>query len=355
MNDPRKQLIVLIAISASFFSFVAGYLLTQPRSHKTGPSEQRATILDRFSESTTETISSDDGLVLIVSDPILGQTNAPNGERVLYYHKNDGTVSSIDIESRKTETVSATILEDLVDVVWAPDKNSVLSLSRSPEGTVYKYFDYKTRRTAALGSDIVAAAFSPDGRSIVLAKIVGPEIHVTIAYPDGSNPETVFKTRLPHVQISWPEDIAITSTDTQGNAALHMLTLDGKLNRVIDSRQNLKTAWSPDGRQLLSSSLDNGRPTLRWLSVAGGVEGVSPISASADLCEWRKAGKSFVCLTEQGGITSIFEVKTKDRSVAVLASNLIVNAKNIFLSNSEAFLAVVSRNDSSLYVIRLPE
>ena len=141
----QKQLIILIIITASLTSFLAGYLLTQsPKNAATLIQEQRGALIDRFSgidnDSTPTPLPP--GLLQATTDSALATTNAPDSNTVLYYHPDNGFVSKIDLETRNNTLISTTQLKGLTNVVWSPNKNRVITVSRSSTGPVYKYFYY---------------------------------------------------------------------------------------------------------------------------------------------------------------------------------------------------------------------
>ena len=356
----QKQLIALIATTASLVSFLAGYLFVQPAYQSAGiTSQQRGNILDRFNGLVSSSIPTDTliagSLFRVTSDSTLSATNDPTSDSVLYYHRDTGLVSRVGLSDHASTLVSSTALPHLVRISWSPDKKKVVSVYSSSKGRVYKYFDYDTREQATLGTDIIDAVFSPDSQWLALAKVLGGETDIIIAQSNGDTPKTILKTRLNDMSLAWPSDhvlsLLVQSSDT---ADFYTLTDTGDLTKILDSQAGLKILWSTDGSQLLYSTTTNSQTVLTIRTVVNGEERTVSLATQADWCSWFLDSKSFVCAVEQNDNTSIQNVSVADLATKTLASDLIFTPENIFLSHLEDFVILINRADHSVYAIKLP-
>ena len=353
--NTRKHLVILIAVMASLASFLAGYLFTRPQQPG-ALNQQHGDILDRFMgiRSANNASQQQNGLAQIASDPVLSAASDGASDSILYYHRDNGFVSQVQLASQKNTLISSTGLPHLVGVSWSPDATKVLASYDSPNGTLYKSFDYKTRSGTTLGTDIAGAVFSPDSSSIALAKTSGEETDVVIARTDGTEPRTILKTHLQNVSLFWQSDHALSfvSQDlSQPNPTmiLFVVTDDGDLTKIVADQPNLNIRWSPDGSLLLYSTRTNDRPELHLLNVTTGTDRTIDLPATADNCAWHMNNSSFVCVAEGPDSTSIVSVTTSDLSSKTLFADLIFSPENVFLSHLEDFVVLVSRTDHTIW------
>ncbi len=356
--DTRKQLIILIVITASLGSFLTGYLLTHPSGQTSGAGQQQGALLSRFTGiKPPEGSAAPDGLFKISADDSLSATNDGSSDGVLYYHRETGFVSRISIADQKSTLVSDVGLPHLIGVIWSPDVKKVLGLYSSASGTLYKYFDYETHKTAELGSDIAAAAFSPDSSSVALAKISGDETDIIVARPDGSDPRTILKTRLRDLSLSWQSDelLSLMAGVSSTASTLYTLGTDGALVKILDSMPDLKIRWSPDATELLYSSTVDDRPGLRIHDMISGTDQAVGVMATADHCSWHLDGRSFVCVAEENASSSIVRVLVSDLSLKTLAADLVFSPDDVFISHLQDFLVLTNRADHSIWAAPLSQ
>ena len=357
MNN-QKQLIILIIITASLTSFLAGYLLTQPsRQSADVVQQQRGALIDRFSNITDNSTPTPlpAGLLQTTTDPALATTNAPDSDAVLYYHPDNGHVSKVNLETRLNTVISTAQLTGLTDVIWSPDKNRVITVSRSSKGPVYKYFDYTSHENGSLGANIKDAVFSPDSQRVAILQSAGGDSDIEIADFTGKNPRTILKTRLNNIRLSWPSahTLAFTATDDAGTQSLYMVSDTGELAQLLEEMDGLSVRWSPDGTKALYSDKENSANVLYLLDTASGQSQVLPVQTSATTCAWMLNQSSAICAVEIQGQTEVDQVNLADLSMKTLFSNLIISPQNVFLSHLEDFLMMTSAGDQSIWELKL--
>lgn len=355
----QKQLIILIIIAASLTSFLAGYLLVQP-SQQTADilQQQRGALIDRFSDvggnSTPTPLPP--GLLQATTDVALAPTNAPDSNAVLYYHPNSGQVSKLDLETRTNTLISTAQLTGLTSVIWSPNKNRVITISRSSTGPVYKYFDYTTHQNGLLGTDIKDVAFSPDSQRIALVQSAGGDSAIEITNFADKNSQTILKTRLSNIHLSWPSNnyLSFIANDTDtGSQSLYTVSENGDLTQLVGGEDNLVVKWSPDGSKFLYSDTENGSTVLRVFDVASQQSQDLPFQTSATNCAWPLDQRSVTCAVETQGETSITQITLTGLAVKTLFSNLIISPKEVFLSHLEDFLVIISAGDQSIWELKL--
>ncbi len=353
----QKQTIVLIAVTASLVSFLAGYLLTQPSAQVSAVlHEQRGNLIDRFDGvvQTSTPTPLPPGLLQASSDIALAPTNAANGEAVLYYH-NQG-VSSLDLETRKSQLISQASIPGLIKVIWSPDKNRVVTLSKGSQGQVYRYFDYTTHEHGDLGSNITDAAFSPDSEQLVVARGPGSGDSViqTMDF-NGRNPRTILKTRLNNVKLSWPQEnlISFRASDAEGAESLYTLDLEGNLNQWVSEADRLSIRWAKTTSKFIYSEQAGAGTRLHVFDIISKENRTIPLSVSALECDWTSDELAILCAVQTGGETSIIRISLDNFKSSVLFSHLIITPQEVFLSTEENFLVIISASDQTLWAVKL--
>ncbi|GEM_PF-2361762 len=358
MNN-QKQLIILIVITASLTSFLAGYLLTQPAKNNSAIIEQqRGALIDRFNGVVGSATSTPlpPGLLQASSDSTLAPTNASDADAVVYYHPNTGIVSKLDLETRTNTIISTASLPHLIRVIWSPNKNRVITISRTSNRFNYAYFEYTTHAHGNLGTTIKDVVFSPDSKRIALVRNGGGDSAIETADFDGKNPKTIFKTRLNNIKLFWLSDhtLAFTADDTDaGTQSLYTLTETGDLTQLVGGVIGLVVRWSPDGSKLLYSDQESGGTVLYQFDVASKQSKPLPIQTTATNCAWSLDQKKILCAVQNQGETSIVQILTANNSSSVLFSNLIITPQDVFLSHLENFLVITSATDQSLWAVKL--
>lgn len=357
----QKQLIILIVITVSLTSFLAGYLLTQPaRQSADILQQQRGALIDRFSGLTDNSTPTPlpPGLLQATTDAALAATNAPDSNAVLYYHPSNGYVSRLNLETRLNIVISSTQLAGLTNVIWSPDKNRVITTFRSSTGPVYKYFDYTNRKNGSLGANIKDAVFSPDSQRIALIRSAGGDSAIVITDFEGKNAQTILKTRLNNIRLSWPSDhmLSFVANDADtGAQSFYTVSEGGDLSQLISGVDNLSVRWSPDGTKFLYSGRENGGVMLRVFDVASGQSQVLPAQTSANTCAWLLDQRSTICADEIQGETSINQITFAGMTMKILFSNLIISPQNVFMSHLEDFLIMISAGDQSVWELKLAQ
>ena len=356
----QKQLIILIVITVSLISFLAGYLLVQP----SGPStdvlqQQRGALIDRFSGINGSTPTPlPPGLLQASTDATLAPTNAPDGNAILYYHLTSGHVSKLELETRTSTLVSTAQLPNLTGVTWSPNKNQVITVFRSSTGPIYKYFDYTSRKNGSLGVNIKDAIFSPNSQRVAIVRSAGGDSVIEITDLAGKNGKTILKTRLNNIKLSWPNNdyLSFIANDADsGSQSLYIISEDGNLRQLLGGEDDLAVRWSPDGTKFLYSIQKNEEAELRVFDVASRQSQPLPVNTLANTCAWSLDQRSIICAIENQGQTSIHQVVLAGMTTKILFSNPIISAKEVFLSHLEDFLVIISASDQSVWALKLTD
>ena len=357
MKD-QKHLVVLLIITASLCSFLGGYLLTQPSRNSNTLSEQRGVLIDRFNGVDTSATPTPlpPGMLQATSDTALAPTSTATEDGVLYYHPTSGSVSQLDLETRRNTLISTASLPRLVNVIWSPDRNRVITVSQVTNGLAYAYFDYTTHEHGTLGSGIKDAVFSPDSQKVGLVRSQGGDALIQVADFNGKNPQTLLKTRLDGIELAWPAPSILSFVANDAGAdtqSLYSLSLNGDLQQLADGQNNLLAQWSPDGSIVLYSDTTSAGQELQLFNTTS--QDSQPVAGQvrATDCAWKADQRSIICAIEVSGETSIVQTNLATGASTTLFEHLIISPQNVFLSQSGRFL-VMTGADQSLWEAKLP-
>ncbi|MBP9822212.1 MAG: hypothetical protein KBC81_02070 [Candidatus Pacebacteria bacterium] len=359
MENNKKQLITLIVVASSLTSFLAGYLLTRPSNEISDAiQQQRGVLIDRFSDMDTNSTPTPlpPGLLQASTDTALAPTNAHDSNSVIYYHTVNGHVSKIDLETRNSTLISTTQLNNLSRVIWSSDKNRVVTVSRNSSSPAYKYFDYTSKANGSLGINIKDAVFSPDSQNIAIVRSAGGDSTIEIIGFGASYPKTILKTRLNNISLFWPSSstLAFSANDDGADTqSLYLLNENGELTQLIDGERALSIVWSSDGSRFIYSGRDGDTTTLKLFDITSQKSSILPVASTAQNCAWTMDQKSILCAIEFQGETSATKINLSNNSTQTLFSNLIITPKQVFLSNLEDFLVIISAADQSIWELKL--
>jgi hypothetical protein len=356
----QKQLITLIIIAASLCSFLAGYLLTQaPQNNTDILQEQRGVLIDRFNgvDSSSTPTPLPPGLLQATSDAALAPVSASDADAVIYYHSESGSVSKLDLETRTSTLISTASLPRLVQVIWSPDRNRVITVSRASAGLSYAYFDYTTHEHGTLGSNIKDAVFSPDNQKIALVRSGGGDSSIQIVDFNGKNSNTILKTRLNNIKVFWPtaDMLAFAALDADtATQSLYTLTTNGDLSQPVEAQDGLSIRWSPSGSAFLYSQRGQDGPELRIFDIASKQSRPLSVRIPAANCAWALDQSSIICAVQTSGETSIVKTLLANNTSTTLFSHLIISPQDVFLSRLGNFLVLVGA-DQSIWEVKLAQ
>lgn len=128
------------------------------------------------------------------------------GSKVIFYEESDFTVYEAGLDGKNKKELAR--VPDVLKIVFSPsDYEFVAAVSEKNILKSY-YFDLKNNKRAELPKDAEDAVFSPDGRKIAyyFYDNEAGEGKISIAHPDGSDSETIFKTRIKNLNLIWPQN-----------------------------------------------------------------------------------------------------------------------------------------------------
>jgi hypothetical protein len=332
------------------------------------PDSSRGAFLGRFvDQPAPEPSENSPTLRSLSSARVVSPTINARDNSVIYYEKNTGRVIEVNINSKKEFVASNTSLINFVKTIWSPNGEEVISLFTSKGGAEYRYYNYLTKKVASLGN-LDSVAFSPDGTYLVYFKKDLDAGYIAVSQPDGSNPKKILQTKLASLNLYWPAPDKIyftTQNYSDQTWILFSLSLDGNLDKILDSKNELDISWSRDGGYLLYSYLNNkGTQSLFILDADRQKESALTLNTLASKCAWTLDAKTIICgvptapsndpLVSSAIGDDIYEYALKDGSKKHLAGADFqdLRVQEMFLSPLEDFILFVNGFDGKLYGLK---
>jgi len=235
----------------------------------------------------------------ISENPVVSAALGKESDSVKYYERETGKAFSVNLHTLKTGILSDVRLPGFIRSYWLPYSDKVVSEFQDPAGISYRSFDYTTKETTTIGSDITALAVSPDGRQVAYIKPTKEASALFISDSDGANPRSVMTTRAQEARLDWPVKSALAMASRRPDRAgtdLSVVGLDGTLTMLMSNRENLEFAWSPDGTRLLYSYFTPEQGVSLWYhEIASDVDVPLGIATSAAKCAWHHAAFIITC------------------------------------------------------------
>ncbi|MEK7638094.1 MAG: hypothetical protein AAB375_01570 [Patescibacteria group bacterium] len=292
----RLRLLQAGALSAVLMAVVmAGAVLRSSGGQTASLSDTLAT--PSVSTSTSEHISARPKA--ISENAAVSVALGKESDTAKYYERETGKAFSVNLKTLKTDVLSDTRLPGFIRSYWLPYSNKVVSEFQDPGGISYRAFDYQTKATTTIGSDIIALAVSPDGRQIAYMKPMEDASALFISDSDGSNPRTLITTRAQEVRLNWPVKDTLSMASRRPDRTgtdLSIIDLDGTLTIMMSNRENLEYVWSPDGTHLLYSYFTPEQGVSLWYREAGSRLDVPlGLATSARKCAWHDNTMTITC------------------------------------------------------------
>lgn len=314
----------------------------------------------------------------ISQEEVVSPTLNSAGAKVKYYLKESGKVVEAGFDGKNKRIISSISLSGLIDVLWSPQKNRVITTYQN--GDRY-FYDYNTNQLTKLHPNVKNIDWAEDGGRIAYQFIDVLRNSLNISNPDGASRETLaFYEKNKILNLNWisnklyfyPKSSAYTAASLDG------LNVDTKTNKNILSGINgLSVNWSLDGKKFIFSKTDSrGKGLSLNLSDSNGENTKSlNLSTLAEKCAWSRDNVTIYCAAPEA-IPDFF-IMPDNYTDGVFVSNdyfiklntetgekdWLINpnsigdydASGLFLSPDEDYLFFTNRPDEFLYSIQIAE
>lgn len=327
-----------------------------------------------------------DGTIISITDGgILGLFMDKNKKQLLYYSASDGSVWQLGDDGKDPVNISATILNNIIDAQWSPDRNMAITRFNKDGKDAFYVYNYISKKSTQLKEGIDMIVWDGLGKKIIYKYFDAKtkKRSLNIANPDGSNWQSlVDDISMRNVSIA---QIPLSSMISFWNAPsskeetqLHVVGVVGGNQKVIFSGKfGADYLWSPDGSHALVSSLQDTSGTkmnLGYIDAYGSDYKDLGISTMASKCAWSGDSRTVYCGVPGDFSTGttmpddyinkkVFSVdtfwkiniQTGKKDLLVQPQNIKgeYDASNLILSSTESYLFFINRKDNKLYRISL--
>jgi len=306
----------------------------------------------------------------VSENPVIALGVSSGSDVISYMEQETGKSFLLTLATQRTSIQSNTPHSGVLSVNYFPRSQRVIIASQKPTGVEYSYVDLATQQSVSLGTNIKKVSISPDGNSIAFLKKNSDDATVVVvASPDGSNQISRLTTRTEELTLFWRtnKDLVLKSRrPDRAGYDLALLRENGSLSTILSNKENLETAWSPDGNYLLYSFFDTtDGVSLHLLALTSGTKVPLGVYTSAEKCSWSSYGLSITCgVPSKKSLTrdisssrtaTIDDVYTYDFDNNTLrlmysgSSSTLLGVTKPLISSSGKYFVFINMFDSRLY------
>jgi len=347
---------------------------------------KEAELLEDGKEKSKTVISENyEKITAISEEPVIGVTLDSDGRKIIFYDKRNGNVIEISFDGTVKKLIFENNLNNLMNVLWSPDKNFVISSFGNDIKKKFYLYSYITRKSIELREDMDQIVWDNQGEKIIYKYFneENGERSLNIADPNGRNWEQLVPLSDKFKKIDFahvPQTLFVSFWNYPNyleETSLNRISLlEGNKEEVLKGRFGANYSWSPNGRKILISSVDNEGNNLR-LEV-GDIDNAEykdlGMPTLVDKCVWSDDGENIFCampsnIPNDSRMPNDYQdnkLFTKDTfwkiSIASGKKERIVeleelrgeyDAYNLLLSPKEDILFFINKYDDKLYRIIL--
>ncbi len=356
----RKLTIFIVFVLVGLATFLAGYLFSRKADNTGQQALIDNSLVSRFAQ-TQEKYAKPTGLFALTMGEASYPTLSGDGKNVWYYIPQNGEIRSVSIQNTLTgSTLIAKIRPNATNISWGANKTLAANYST---GAIYydlnsnfsKKYDIKVKNPvlSKAGTEIAYNYFDENTG----------EGNISIADPKLESFKNILATRFANWQIGWLNDSKLILTkpqtvDNNPGSVFILDTVEKTLQNILELKNNLEVAWSPNGQKIIYSYSDpstkqNG---LYFMDIADKNEVPLNLDFDASKCVWSIDNKNVYC----AGIDSFvyFDAtadSVKTQTVANSQDADPSSSANLFLTSTEDYLLFKNTKDGRLYGLSLSQ
>lgn len=387
MNTKLKKILIIIItiliivlIGFLFYNF----FIKKPEPIEYGPGEFPEGEKSEFIPEQEEFVPQAEVKIKSISkDPVLSATLKPDKKGVIYYLRSNGNVWQSDFNGDNLFQVSDSVLDNLIKIIWSPDKNKVINIFQDILGNISKYFySFETGKALPLNKYINYISWSSDSNKIAYQyqnEFTGDNT-INIANPDGSSYSVILNTRMKDLIIEWPKGEGIFLREKPSGlvqSSLYSLSpLTKAFAKIISDIYGFSIKWSSNGDKILYSQTDSKGKSITIFTVDRNASNQksAKISTLAEKCVWSQDSRIIFCAVPKNikdadilpddfykgtfrGDDEFWKINIETNDITKLLDESQLtetyDATNLFVSPKEDYLFFINKINGLLYSIEL--
>lgn len=311
----------------------------------------------------------------LVNTPIVNAT-IDNKNSIKYYSLDKGQAFSAPASGGESTMLDETVLTGLASVEWAPTAPYVLT---KIQNRVYSY-NYAEKKSYAFPIDVTSAQFLSDNRVFYTFQNTDGTVDLSVSKADGTDWKKVITLSSGAVFL---QNIPLKNSISQSlvpssyrASALRIINVEtGQATSVLDEKNGLNIAWSPNGELgIISYTTERGGGQLALSIVDKSgfeVSKIPDIGTIAEKIVWSSDSKTAYFTKPEVANTkilpddyytaslgefneSLYKIDIATATVTLLSSNIgNVDSRDLFLNSAGTELFFINRRDNSLYKVPL--
>ena len=158
-------------------------------------------------ETNNQQYQQESRIKAISTEPVLSPTISSDKSNIIYFLNSAGNIFESDFTGSTATAISKTVLENLKNIIWAPNKNKAIMVFQDNMENVSKYlYNLSDEKSLPLGKYLNYISWSADSNKIAYQyqnETTGAN-DISIASPDGSKFSVVLSTRMKNLIVEWP-------------------------------------------------------------------------------------------------------------------------------------------------------
>ena len=313
-------------------------------------------------------------LVALTQETVLGARVSGNSQ--ITYVAWDGSVNRLDGKTGGADKIGSLPQENIGEVIISPDGGQIIAWQTLASGNQrFIIFNAENGGIKSLPANTEAAAFSPDGREIIMSLAEKGLSQLVTADPATLKTQKITTAKILDLQLAWVEaNTIVLKTRPSGLAFGLLYSLDlktKKTQRLLGGVYGLTSSFSPSGKKVLYSrtSPQGKNMILTVLETAKKTERNLELATLPEKCAWAKDDRTVYCATLAGTKNLVlpddyYQRKVKPAESDIFKINLDTgeakksisgnfDAANLQLSPDETYLLFINKTDGRLYRLEL--
>jgi hypothetical protein len=386
-NNKKKIYIIIGVVAGLVLVFIAAYFFfrSQPQigtEPSTFPQGTNSPENQENPNTPAENPNNTQGTTLrrLTEGPAVGA--APKkGEAILrYFEKATGHLYEVSFDGGEATRVSGVTIPGIQRAIWSPSQTYAVLTYYKDGGLLNHYTKYNKDGGVATSGFFPSTAsnitFAPDQDKILYQVTNENVTNLITALPNNTQQQTILTTQIPDITLAWPtKNLISVQTRSSTFAASYLYSFvpsSSSLNKIFNESYGLESLWSPAGDELLVSTTESRVTGFYLYTTKNNNLKKFDFATLPEKCVWsKKLAHVFYCAVPQriqgvdlpdvwwqgkiGFYDSIWKIDLESGKNTQLLKTYAIDIINLVTSDDEKYLFFSSKNDGSLWSLKIAE